>query len=367
MVIALSAGAHAGGFERSDQSVAVLFKEGRYLEFAVRAGFPEVDGVATATSPTPGVESGNIAENFVDFYAAFKFDINERFSAAIVYDEPFATDIAYPTSGYFLSGANAELKIRELAGVLQYNLPSSMAVFGGGLSVYGGPRLSYTIANAEIPTSNGYSIDTDNQFGFGFLGGVAWERPELGMRVALTYNSEIKNDLDSTETLANGTVVNGETALDTPQSLTLEFQTGLNPKTLLFGSVRWVEWGDFTIKPPLFSSAAGNPPLAFFPDDTITYRLGLGRRLTEDFSIFGDVSYEPESGGQTGNLTPRDGFLSFGVGGTYDFEKVSVTLGARYALLGDADTVPAPGGPNVAQFRDNSAFFVGARLGFDLN
>ncbi len=365
MVIALSTTAHAGGFERADQSVSILFKEGRQLEFGFRAGYPDVSGVATAMSPTPGVNSGNIAENFVDFHAAFKFDINESFSAAIIYDEPFATDIAYPTSNYFLSGANADLKVRELAGVLQYNLPPSMAVLGGGFSVYAGPRVSFLTANAGIPTSNGYQIDVDDEFGFGYVAGAAWERPDLGMRVAVTYNSEIKNDLDSTETLANGLVVNGETALDTPQSVMLEFQTGLNPKTLLFGSVRWVEWGDFTIEPPLFSS--GGNPLAFFPDDTITSRLGVGRKLTDDFSIFGDVGYEAGVGGKFGNLTPRDGFFSFALGSTYTYERVSITLGARYALLGDADTAPGPGGPTVAQFRNNDAFFVGSRIGIDLD
>ncbi len=365
MVIALSTSAHGGGFERADQSVAILFKEGRQLEFGLRAGFPEVDGVATAISPTPGVESGNIAENFVDFFASYKFDINDSFSAAVIYDEPFATDIAYPTSNYFLSGANADLKVRELVGVVQYNLPPSLAVLGGGFSVYAGPRVSFLTAEAEIPTSNGFKIDVDSKFGVGYVVGAAWERPDLGMRVAVTYNSEIKNDLDSTESLANGLVVEGVTALDTPQSLMLEVQTGLNPKTLLFGSVRWVEWGSFTIEPPLFSS--GGNPLAFFPDDTITSRLGVGRKLTDDFSVFGAVGYEAGVGGQFGNLTPRDGFFSFTLGGTYTYERVSLTLGARYALLGDADTAPGPDGPTVAQFRDNDAFFVGARIGIDLN
>lgn len=365
MVIAMSATAYAGGFERADQSVSILFKEGRQLEFGVRGGFPDVTGDATANSPTPGVSSGNIADNFIDFYGAFKFDINESLSAAIIYDEPFATNITYPSSNYFLTGATAELKIRELVGVLQYNLPPDMAVLGGGFSVYGGPRVSRTSASATIPTANGYDIDVESEFGLGYLVGVAWERPDLGMRVAISYNSEIENDLDTVETLANGATVAGETALDTPQSLTLEFQTGLNPKTQLFGSIRWVEWGDFTIEPPLFS--AGGDPLAFFPDDTITYRVGLGRRITDDLSIFGDVSYEPGVGGDYGNLTPRDGFLSFGLGGTYKFDKLSLTLGGRYARLGDADTVPAPGGPTVAEFRDNDAFFVGARIGIDFN
>lgn len=373
MVVALGSTAHAGGFERSDQSVGILFKEGTYAEIATRAGFPDVTGVGALQ--TPGVETGDIAENFVDFYGAIKFDIDDTFSAALIYEEPFGTDIKYPNSNYFASLSQGELKSREIAGILQYNTPKSMAVLGGNFSAYGGPRISRLNASASLRATGAptYDIETDPAIGFGFVAGVAWERPELGMRASLTYNSEIRHTLDSVETFGPGVpfsgTVAGETDVNTPRSVTFEFQTGLNPKTLLFGSVRWVPWDNFEINPPSFETRTTNA-LVSFPSHSTTFRLGVGRKITENFSIFGDTAYEPQSGESYGNLTPRDGFVSFAAGGTYDFGKVDLTLGARYAFLGDADTVRDTAAADIdpaGRFDDNSVLFFGAKLGFDLN
>lgn len=193
------------------------------------------------------------------------------------------------------------------------------------------------------------------------------------MRASLTYNSEIKNDLNSQEIFAvgpfAGQTFNTTTEFNTPKSLTLDLQTGLNEKTILFGSIRGVAWGNFEVRPPLFADTTGNS-LVFFPSNTITYRLGLGRKITDDLSIFGDVSYEPKSGDPFNNLTPRDGFYSFGAGATYTIDRVSLTVGARYVALGDADTIvstPAAEIVPAGQFSDNSAILVGARIGIDLN
>ena len=52
------------------------------------------------------------------------------------------------------------------------------------------------------------------------------------------------------------------TDLETPQSVQLDFQTGVAPKTLVFGYVRWVDWTEFNVTPaalrtrPRSSSAA---------------------------------------------------------------------------------------------------------------
>ncbi|TWI78681.1 hypothetical protein JM93_04428, partial [Roseibium hamelinense] len=343
--IALSGTAHAGGFERIDQSMDVLFEQGRYFQIGGYFAFPEVSGVGSSISPTPGQNSGNLAENFWNISAAFKDDINDQFSYAIIFDQPYGANIAYPTSTYFASNANASITTHALSGVLQYNLPDTMRVFGGGFSIYGGPKIQYTDAHANIPFLNGYNVTVDPAFGFGFLAGIAYEKPEIGMRIALTYGSAIDTDLSTSESFAGGPAVATTTALDSPESLHLEFQTGLSPKTLLFGSVRWVPWSDFDISPPLYTSVTGGP-LAFFADDRITYRLGLGRKITEDLSIFGEVGYEHHTGSPTTNFTPVDGFLSGSVGATKEFGRAKVTLAARYADVGDADsqlgtTVPA--------------------------
>ena len=55
---------HAGGVECTDQSVGVLFEQGRYLEFGLTGAMPDVSGAGSAISPTPDQSSGNIAEDY---------------------------------------------------------------------------------------------------------------------------------------------------------------------------------------------------------------------------------------------------------------------------------------------------------------
>jgi long-chain fatty acid transport protein len=365
VLLALATDLHAGGFERTEQSITTLFESGRHLGFGFSAGFPNVSGTASARTPTPGQESGNIGENFGNLSFAYKDDINDRLSYAILYGEPYGADIAYPISRYFASGSNAELRTRALTGILQYHLSEPGAAFGGQFSVYGGAIAQYIKASADVPFLRGYQVTSESQIGYGFLVGAAWERPELGQRISLTYSSEIQNDLPTQESFAGRPAVSTETEIDTPESINLEFQTGLNPKTLLFGSIRWVPWGDFEVSPPLYYSVTGTP-LAFFPDDTYTYRLGLGRKINDNWQVFGSLGYEGSSGEPTTNLTPVDGFTSYSAGATYRQDKTRITVAARYVALGDANTILAGRSP-AGQFTDNSLWGVGVQIAFDLN
>ena len=364
--IASSGAAYAGGLERTDQSVSVLFEKGRYLEFGYVYASPDVSGTGSSLTPTPGQDTGNISESFDNLRFAFKDDINDRLSYAIIYDEPYGSDVAYPTSTYFASNAQAEVTTRALTGILQYNFPQeTLSPLGGTVSVYGGARAQFIDASANVPFVSGYVANAESDIGFGYLFGAAFEKPELGMRVSLTYTSEINSELDTQESFGGAPFTSTTTDIDTPESINLEFQTGLNPQTLLFGSVRWVSWSDFEVAPPLYQSATGSP-LAFFADDRITYRLGVGRKINDNWSLFGSVGYEHSTGSPTTNLTPVDGFISYSLGATYNMDKARITVAARYADLGDADTALGTTTP-AGQFTDNSLWGIGVRIGFDLN
>lgn len=367
MSIALGGVAYAGGFERTDQSVAVIFEEGSYAEIGFNYVLPRVDGVGLPASGTPGAATGIVSDNFFLAEGAFKADINDSFSFAIIYDEPYGANVTYPQSGLVVSSGNqATLKARALTGILQYNFPEEYGLLGGRFSLHAGPRVQFTSAEANLPFAT-YDATTDTTLGFGYLLGGAWERPDLGMRASLTYYSQINTSLDSNESVAGGALtLASETEINTPESLTLELQTGVTPTTLVFGSIRWVPWGDFTITPPLFSTAiSGGAPLVFFEDNRITYRIGVGQKLTDDLSIFGAFGLETGTGSPTTQLTPVDGFKSVTFGFSYDLDPVTITAGARYAFIGDANTLL--GGTEIATFEDNSLWAFGLKLGIDLN
>ena len=44
----------------------------------------------------------------------------------------------------------------------------------------------------------------------------------------------------------------------TPNSWNLEFQTGIDPNTLVFGSIRWVDWSNFRVDPEKLLQVTGS-------------------------------------------------------------------------------------------------------------
>jgi len=365
VLLALCEAPQAGGLERADQSVGVVFEKGRHLSLGIATASPELNGIASSRTPTPGQASGDIGASYQNKRLAFKDDINKTMSYAVIYDEPYGSDVAYPVSNYFASGAKAELTSWALTGILQYRLSEPGAAFGGQFSLLGGVRWQTIDASASVPFVANYSVTASEESGAGYVAGIAWERPELGMRASLVYNSKIKTTLDTQERIGGGAAVATRTDLDTPESVNLEMQTGLTSKTLLFGSIRWVPWGDFTVAPPVYARTTGGP-LAFFKDDRTTYRVGLAQRITDQLSVFGEFGYERSTGSGTTNLTPADGFKSYSLGATYQIDKVRYTVAFRYADVGDAGTILGSVQP-AGQFSGNSVRGIGLRVAFDLD
>jgi len=357
--LVMTAGAAAaGGIERANQSVGVIFETGNYAEFSVGRVMPNVSGVgagtvATLAQPTPGAASGNMALDFTQLGGAIKFKLGENLDAAIIFDQPFGADASYPlVPGYFAAGTTAELTTNDVTGVLKYRLPSN-------ISVYAGVRYEVMDAQASIPFAGGYTVSGARDGGVGYLIGAAYEKPEIALRVALTYNSEVKHSLATTEFGAPSP----ETAINSPQSVNLEFQTGVAANTLVFGSVRWVDWTSFVISPAVYSTVVspGNP-LVSYASDTVTYTLGVGRKLNEHWSVAASLGYEKPTGDSSSNLAPADGKRSVTLAAIYATGNMKITGGVTYVDVGD--TFTELGGATAANFTGNQAVGVGVKVGF---
>jgi len=350
--LALTAGAaSAGGIDRSGQSVAAIFETGNYLEFSLGSISPDVSGVATAFSPTPGGASGNMALNYLQLGGALKINIGQNLDAAIIVDQPFGSDVLYPAAPYFLSGSEAVLNTLAVTGLLKYHMPSN-------ISVYGGLRYQTMDANAVVTLVPGYTVQGAADGGVGYVVGVAYEKPDIALRVALTYNSEVKHSLATTEF----GVASPDTPITTPQSVNLEFQTGVAADTLVFGSVRWVDWTAFNISPAAYTGLTGDP-LVSYSSDTVTYALGVGRKLNDSWSIAASLGYEAPVGGFASNLGPTDGKRSITLAASYTRGNMEITSGVTYADVGDAQTTLVANLP-AADFTGNQALGVGVKVGF---
>ncbi len=336
---AAATAAHAGGVERSTQSVAILFEQGRYVEFSFGTVSPNVSGTVGGGA----VSSGDMAPSYSTWSLGYKMDVGSNMDFALIIDQPIGADVAYPVGAYPLAGTTAELTSTAITALMRYQFASNVSVYGG---------LRYETVKGVVALTGGYTMTTNNDGDLGYVVGAAWEKPEIAARVALTYNSAITHSLESLE----GGVAPGTFDTEVPQSVNLEFQTGIAKDTLLFGSIRWADWSEFVIDPPNYPLPI---PLVSYPQDRVTYNLGVGRRFNDTWSGAVTLGYEPSDGELTGNLGPTDGFKSIGLAATYTSGNMKITGGVRYVDVGDATT-------NVfgASFTDNSGVGVGFRVGY---
>lgn len=360
--LAFTAGAAtAGGVERSVTTPNILFEEGNYVELSFGHASPSVSGTqAIPVGPFPlGASTGDMAESYNTVSLGVKTQLNDRLDLSVVFDQPIGANVNYGAgTGYVYGGSTAEITSRAFTGLLRYRLNDSFSVYGG---------LKLQSAKGEVALFNGYRMNTSTESDVGYVVGAAFEKPEIAMRVALTYVSSITHDFDATETTALG-VLNTTFETEVPQSLSLDAQTGIAKDTLLFGSIRWRDWTAFDITPVAYN-AATNDSLVDYNDDTITYTLGIGRRFNENWSGAVQIAHEPQNGGFAGNLGPTDGYTSLGVGVTYTRDNMKITGGVSYAKIGNARTeapaaIGAPPGTTLGDFRDNDLLGFGLRIGF---
>ncbi len=338
-------GATAGGLDRSGQSVGILFASGNQVELSFGGVTPNVSGTGPLGNPT-----GNVAQSYVLPSLAVKRDFANGFSVALIYDRPFGADISYG-AGSAYAGTQATLQSDALTALVSYGI-------GDRFQIHGGVSAQRISASASVPAAGSYTIDAQSGSGLGYVAGAAYQIPEIALRVALTYRSEVTSRHTITEGFGPVSIP-GSMDLTTPQSVNLDFQTGINPKTLIFGSVRWVDWSVFSIAPPAYVGAT-TQPLVSYTDDVITYSLGVGRKINDNLSLAATVGYERSTGNLATALGPTDGMVSLGLGVSYATDNgAKVTAGMRKVWLGDADI--ATGGT----FTGNSAVAVGVKYTFE--
>lgn len=356
--------AQAGGVERSVPSVALLFEEGNYLELNFGYIAPEVSGtqaIAAGAGSPAGSETGDIAEDYTQLSFGYKNDLTDKIALAVIVDQPIGADVNYASDtsyiyggGVFPVGSTASIDSLGITTLLSYSAANNFTVYGGMRAIR---------TSGEVALFNGYTMSTSTETDYGYVVGGAWERPDIAARVSLTYQSEVTHDFDANE---NGASTNFSTTI--PQSVTLEGQTGVAADTLLFGSIRWVDWTSFDISPTNYGLGTNGDSLVSYDDDIITYNLGLGRRFSDEWSGAVTAGYEASNGGFSGNLGPTDGNKSLGVGVTRTMDNVRITGGVRYIWIGDAKTeapAPAPAGTTLGNFEDNSGWAAGIKIAYN--
>lgn len=257
---------------------------------------------------------------------------------------------------------SAEAEAAERAGDLAraQELGAEAQALGAQAQQLGARAERLGAAAQDFGTSMDYNASGRRVGDWGAILGVAYEIPDIALRVALSWQSEIEHAFSTSETLAGLDIDTdgGDTKVKMPQVVALDFQTGVAPGTLVYGQVKWTEWSKWEVRTPEYEGVTGGNVTSFNNDRT-TWKLGVGRSFTDDLSGFAQVTYEAQNGDATTRLAPRDGFVSLGVGGQYAMDNMTLRGGLEYVWIGDAED------ESGTKFEDNTALGVGVSLTVD--
>ena len=274
-------------------------------------------------------------------------------------------------------GTNVEVRTESITGILG-------AKFGANkeFQVYGGPVAQQVQADVALRgvaygPATGYTAHISSDQAYGWLAGLAYSKPEIALKAALTYRSEIDHSSSISETyplvaaLGGNPVQGGTIEITTPKSVNFDFQTGINPTTLATAKVRWVPWSDFAIVPPLYNEVSKRStqddkglPLVGYDDDQWQVELGLAKRLTPALAVSGNVGWDRGAGNPVTSLGPIEGYYSAGLGAKYNVtENWAVSAGGKYLWFGDAQG-QIPTKKTVSDFESNDGYIVGVKLSY---
>ena len=421
------------------------------------SGFDSSNNFPTSNTYAKGNATGDIAESYDFFRYGVKTDINDTFSIGILYDEPFGAAADYSGDSNFvakgdqnasISGvtdgrftnidvARGTLAALEAAPVLPPNLQADRdalraaigivdaeaatagegtnvevrsnsitailgAKFGANkeFQIYGGPVAQRIESEVKLRglaygPASGYTSNSNPDQDYGYIAGISYSKPEIALKAALTYRSEIDHNLQITENYPLAGTLTEAGALDqgappalaaalgaaaanrtsemeitTPKSVNFDFQTGINPTTLATAKVRWVPWSDFKITPPLYNDVSKRSygpnglDLVEYEDDQWQVELGVAKRLAPALAVSGTVGWDSGAGDPTTSLGPVDGYYSVGLGAKYNVTpEWAVSAGGKYLWFGDAQG-KLPTGKIVGDFQDNDGYILGMKLSY---
>lgn len=284
---------------------------------------------------------------------------------------------------------NVEVRSQSLTGLLGMKFGTNKE-----FQVYGGPVAQRIEADVKLRglaygPATGYTSTSNPDMDYGYIAGISYSKPEIALKAALTYRSEIDHDIKIAETYplagiraaaAGATPEQAAAAanrsssyeITTPKSVNFDFQTGINPTTLATAKVRWVPWSNFTITPPLYNEVSKLNPLyaenglnlVDYDDDQWQVELGLSKRLAPALAVSGTVGWDSGAGDPTTSLGPIDGYYSVGLGAKYNVtENWAVSAGGKYLWFGDAQG-RLPTGKIVGDFEDNNGYILGLKLSY---
>lgn len=383
----------AGGLDRSGQSIQAFLQPGNYAEAGISALDPDVKGKSSVRSlgnSFNGEKIDDMAEDYYFVNTAIKVQATDKISLGLIYDQPYGADASYSTNGPLSSfsaageGTKVEVKTQNITALIGYQPNENWNLYAGpvwqtveaDISLRGAAYISPLDPTKAL---SGYNIKIDEKEAYGWLAGFAYSIPEIALKASVTYRSEIKHKATGTEsftfaqstTLAPGFTIPAGTTVPmsnervdaiTPQSVNLDFQSGVAQNTIAFANIRWVHWDQFAVTPVFLKANSGNN-LIDYSDDQWSANIGVGHKFNDKWSASTSVGWDSGAGNPVTTLGPTEGYWSLGLGAQYSpAANYFIQAGVKHLWLGDATA--QTGGNPVGEFEDNNAWAYGMKIGY---
>ena len=371
----LGSPALSGGWEASRLDTSMMYNDGGYAEVGTSSISYSINGTTqAAVEHKMANDQTRTALGFKQQFGDFDVGLSRYMSGAIQLDGQATAAQAAGCSPLTLVVApcsvvpSADVEATSLALMARYRINDNMSVLGG--------LNRYSVSDANVTTLSGYYVVSGDEMAP--VAGAAYENKEIALRVELLVQVETDMALTAASSVAAAvptTAVSGATMV-IPQTITLNFQSGIAEDTLLFGSVHQADWDTAQIAIPE-NTAGINPAGGTLTVDDVgsdfssrtAYSIGVGRKINETLSVLGSYSTE-DGGGATSNdpFTLTDGSQTIGVGARYTQDNMTITGGYSYTKVGDVTVthLAATGVPSglTATYADNKVTGIGIKIGF---
>lgn len=274
-----------------------------------------------------------------------------------------------------INGTTVEVHTQSLSLVTGFQPTKNWNIYAG--PVYQTVKANVHLRGTAYSVFNGYDAYVPETGGLGWLAGVAYSKPEIALRAAVTYRSEIDHEMTAKENF-NLVPTTGKTKVTTPQSVNLDLQSGIAPDTLAFVNLRWVDWSRFKIQPNEFAQVSkvvgprvGKPDgfnLVEYSKDQISATAGVGRKFNDQWTGSVAVGWDSGAGNPVSTLGPTKGYWNLGLGVQYSPQKnYFIAGGVKHFWLGDVKAqsgAQAGTSDYLAEFKDNKAWAYGLKIGY---
>jgi long-chain fatty acid transport protein len=362
----------AAGLDRSGQSISSFLQPGNYAEAGISVLDPTVEGTDTA-----GHKVSDMGDDYVFATAAVKVQATDKVSFGLIYDQPFGADAQYAVDGSdFASkaeGTSVKVRTNNLTALIGYQPTENWNFYAG--PVWQTVKADISLRGAAYQSLSGYNIKVDQKEAYGWAAGFAYSKPEIALKAAITYRSEIKHKAISHETsyinvpgIIDLRNIDSNVTATTPQSVNIDLQTGVSQNTLVFANLRWVHWDQFVVSPKLLNNIGKIPTkdsqdLISYSDDQYSATIGASHKFNSKWAATAAVGYDSGAGNPVTTLGPTEGYWSVGLGGQYSpAENYFIQAGVKYFWLGDATA--RTGTSDVGEFKNNHAIGYGMKIGY---